>query len=259
MSLCSMGMIKPDAFINMMSPIFGRSNKLKMLQCQLRALLHVPLHYFHSTPLYAPFLSDLSTSDKNMNLSLRQNPEQYSHVVDFNNGGTKIRMNPSSSSSPQRTSGETLTPLRDATHSHTSNTNSNRNTRTSSSSSSAAASLSDALHCEPSPRCESNGNSHSMKHRKGHKNGDIVSCLKSSSSQRAKNAVIGSISYRRNAHYKRNMSCSGQQGVHLRIVNDDYVSRSTGAENNPEHEHLSMRNKFEMEMIEKEDIMTLVC
>ena len=212
-----------------------------MLQCQLRALLHVPLHYFHSTPLYAPFLSDLSTSDKNMNLSLRQNPEQYSHVVDFNNAGTKIRMNPSSSSSPQRSASEhSATPLRDA-HSST-------NT--------AAAALSGGgplmeLHSGP----QSGKGAVSPHHRTDSKSGPSAKCP----SQKAKHAMIGSVSYRRNAHYKRNMSCSGQQGVHLRIVNDHYVSRSTGAENNPEHEHISMRNKFEMEMIEKEDIMTLVC
>ena len=97
MALVSMDLLKPDQFINMMSPCFIRSNKLQMCLNQLRLILHVPLHYFHSTPLYAPFLTDLSANEKNLNLSLRGTAEQYSQTCDFY--GPKIRMNHTLSSS----------------------------------------------------------------------------------------------------------------------------------------------------------------
>merc|ERR1712154_18405 len=75
MSLTSIGIIKADQFVNMMSPLFVKNKKLKMVLPQLRTILHCPLHYFRSRPLYAPFLSDLSTSDFNLQ-STRSTAEQ---------------------------------------------------------------------------------------------------------------------------------------------------------------------------------------
>ncbi len=117
-----------------------------------------------------------------MNLSLRSNAEQYSHIVDFQNNCTKIRMNPtrSPSKNPQRRS---LSPYK-------------KNTTSSSSLSTKSMSISAKY-----------------------------------------NAVINNsncISYRQNPPYKKNLICSNKQPFHLQIVNDEYVSRSTCAENNPE-------------------------
>ena len=55
------------------------------------------------------------------------------------------------------------------------------------------------------------------------------------------------------------MHCSSKNGFHLKVVNDEYVSRSTGAENNRENDHSPNRNKHKIELNEKEYIMTSVC
>ena len=164
-------MIKPAALMNMTSPVFSRRNKLQLLMYQLRAVLHVSLHYFRSQPLYATFLSDLTTSDRNMNLSLRSTPEQYSRTLDALKGSTGLV-------------------VRD---------------------------------------------------------------------KEEEEVMVGSVSYRRNSHYKKNMHCSGQGALHVGVVNDEFVSRSTGAENNPENDHIREKNKQEMELNDKEHVMTLVC
>ena len=218
MALVSMDLLKPDQFINMMSPCFIRSNKLQMCLNHLRLILHVPLHYFHSTPLYAPFLTNLSANEKNMNLSLRGTAEQYSQTCDFY--GPKIRMNHTLSSSQSISPQQHQKKRPNHVVSPTKNKLNNANILSS-------------------------------------KSGTISKSI--SISQKVNDAMKSSVSYIRNPHYKKNMICSSKEHFHLKVVNDEYVSRSTGAENNPENEHNQSRNKHEMELNEKEHIMTLVC
>ena len=224
--MVSMELLKPDQFINMMSGCFMRSNKLQMCLNQLRLILHTPLHYFHSTPLYAPFLTNLSTNEKNMNLSLRGTAEQYSQTCDFY--GPKIRMNHTLSNSNSNSNSPNMSQKKRILH------NNNNN----------------------------NILSPTKKNNPMIKNGTIpptpTTPKSISISTKMNDAMKSSVSYRRNPHYKKNMVCSSKEKDHLKVVNDEYVSRSTGAENNPENEHNQSRNKHEMELNEKEHIMTLV-